>query len=65
MTRAYSLENAARVSAMSYLGVVTTALLGAILLGERPGPAAIVGMTLVVCGGVLVSMGRRVVVSKA
>ncbi len=53
MTRAYSLESAARVSGMSYLSVVVSALLGAIVLGERPGAIAIVGMGLVIAGGLV------------
>ncbi len=61
MTRAYALESAARVSGMSYLSVVASAALGAILLGERPGPTALVGMALVVLGGVLVTIRRSAV----
>ena len=61
MTRAYALESAARVSGMSYLSVVASAALGAILLGERPGPTALVGMALVVLGGVLVTTRRSTV----
>lgn len=58
MTRAYALERAARVSGMSYFSVVASALLGAALLGERPGPTAVAGMTLVIAGGVLVTFAR-------
>lgn len=58
MTRAYALEHAARVSGMSYFAVVASALLGAVLLGERPGPTAIAGMTLVIAGGLLVTFAR-------
>lgn len=65
MTRAYALEHAARVSGMSYLSVVTSAVLGAVALGERPGPLAIAGMFLVVSGGVLVSLRRSRVTSSA
>ncbi len=59
MTRAYSLEQAARVSAMSYLAVVASALLGAVALGERPPLTAILGMALVVGGGVVVSFAKE------
>lgn len=59
MTRAYSLEQAARVSAMSYLAVVASALLGALVLGERPPLVAILGMVLVVAGGVVVTFGKE------
>lgn len=58
MTRAYALENAARVSGMSYLSVVASALLGTAVLHERPGPTALVGMALVVVGGLLVTLRR-------
>ncbi|HVJ90244.1 MAG TPA: DMT family transporter [Labilithrix sp.] len=58
MTRAYALEHAARVSGMSYLSVVASALLGAAVLGERPGPTAVVGMGLVIAGGILVTFAR-------
>jgi drug/metabolite transporter (DMT)-like permease len=59
MTRAYALEQAARVSAMSYLAVVAIALLGALALGERPPLVAILGMALVVAGGVVVTFGKE------
>lgn len=58
MTRAYSLEHAARVSGMSYFSVVASALLGAAVLGERPALTAIVGMGLVIAGGLLVTRAR-------
>jgi drug/metabolite transporter (DMT)-like permease len=59
MTRAYALERAARVSAMSYLAVVVSALLGAAVLGESPTATALVGMGLVVVGGVVVTFARE------
>lgn len=59
MTRAYALEQAARVSAMSYLAVVASALLGALALGERPPLVAVLGMALVVAGGVVVTFGKE------
>jgi drug/metabolite transporter (DMT)-like permease len=55
MTRAYSLEHAAKVGGMSYLSVVASALLGALAFGEIPGPIAIAGMGLVIGGGLLVT----------
>lgn len=58
MTRAYSLERAARVSGMSYLSVVASALLGAAVLQERPTLGAILGMALVVSGGLVVTLTR-------
>jgi drug/metabolite transporter (DMT)-like permease len=61
MTRAYSLESAARLGGMSYLAVPTSALLGTFFLDERLGPTTTVGMVLVVIGGVLVTTRPRVV----
>jgi drug/metabolite transporter (DMT)-like permease len=58
LTRAYTLELAARVSGMGYLAVVASALLGAAVLGERPSVAAIAGMALVVTGGLVVTFVR-------
>lgn len=58
LTRAYTLERAARVSGMGYLAVVASALLGAAVLGERPSLAAVVGMALVVTGGLVVTFIR-------
>jgi drug/metabolite transporter (DMT)-like permease len=58
MTRAYTLEQAARVSAMGYLAVVVSALLGAAVLGERPASIAVLGMFLVIAGGVVVTLAR-------
>jgi drug/metabolite transporter (DMT)-like permease len=58
MTRAYTLERAARVSGMGYLSVVTSAILGAAVLGEHPTLGALGGMALVVAGGLLVTFMR-------
>jgi drug/metabolite transporter (DMT)-like permease len=58
LTRAYTLELAARVSGMGYLAVVASALLGALGLGERPSLAAVAGMALVVVGGLVVTFIR-------
>lgn len=58
MTRAYTLESAARVSGIGYLSVVASAILGAAVLGERPTAGALAGMALVVAGGLLVTFMR-------
>jgi drug/metabolite transporter (DMT)-like permease len=58
LTRAYTLERAARVSGMGYLAVVASALLGAAVLGERPSLGAVSGMALVVIGGLVVTFIR-------
>lgn len=59
MTRAYSLASAARVSGVSYLSVVVSALLGASFLGEPLSATATIGMTLVIAGGVAAAFGRE------
>jgi drug/metabolite transporter (DMT)-like permease len=56
MTRAYALEHAARVGGMGYLSVVASTLLGAAVLGERPTSTTVLGATLVIVGGVLVTL---------
>ncbi|CAN5905698.1 hypothetical protein BH11MYX4_BH11MYX4_59920 [soil metagenome] len=58
LTRAYSLERAARVSGIGYLSVVASALLGAAILHERPSAGALLGMALVVSGGLVVTFTR-------
>lgn len=59
MTRAYTLASAARVSGMSYLSVVASAVAGVLLLGERPTTTAFAGMALAVGGGLLLTFGPR------
>lgn len=58
MTRAYALERAARVSAVSYLAVATSAAGGALALHEWPAPLTLGGMGLVVAGGLLIALDR-------
>lgn len=58
MTRAYALERAARVSAVSYLAVATSAAVGAMALHEWPTPLTLGGMGLVVGGGLLIALER-------
>ncbi len=57
MTRAYSLGRAAHVGAIGYLSVAASALLGALALHESPHALALGGMTLVVLGGLVVTIG--------
>ena len=59
MTRAYALERAARVSAVGYLAVATSAALGAIALHEWPSRTTLLGMALVVAGGLFVVLERK------
>jgi drug/metabolite transporter (DMT)-like permease len=56
MTRAYALERAARVGGLSYLAIVVSTLLGAVVLHEEPPGRAIAGMALVVAGGLVVTV---------
>lgn len=60
MTRAYSMASAARVSGMSYLAIVVSALLGIALLGEQPSPTGIAGMVLVIAGGLLLTIPNAI-----
>ncbi|MFI5308502.1 MAG: EamA family transporter, partial [Polyangiales bacterium] len=56
MTRAYALEQAARVSSVGYLSVVASALLGALALHEWPTTQGVLGMCLVVAGGLVIAI---------
>jgi drug/metabolite transporter (DMT)-like permease len=56
MTRAYSLERAARVSGVGYLAIVGSALLGAVALHEWPSKLTLLGMALVISGGLVVTV---------
>lgn len=58
MTHAYSLERATRVSAVSYLSIVASALLGLVFLHERTTPAALFGMSLVIASGLVIAFTR-------
>jgi drug/metabolite transporter (DMT)-like permease len=59
LTRAYSLEQAARVAGLSYLSVAVSALLGALALHEWPGVRAVTGMAVVVAGGLVLTTERH------
>jgi drug/metabolite transporter (DMT)-like permease len=58
MTRAYSLDRAARVSALGYSGVLFTRALGLVFFGEVPSAVQLVGTLLVIASGVLLSLGE-------
>ncbi len=58
MTRAYSLERAAPVTALSNLGIVFTHLLAIALFAARPGPWEISGALLVIAATGLLTAGR-------
>jgi drug/metabolite transporter (DMT)-like permease len=56
MTRAYALDNAARVSALGYSGVVFTRALAVPLFGELPSAMRVAGSLLVVASGVAIAL---------
>lgn len=56
MTRAYALARAARVSAIGYLAIVVSALLGALVLHEPLSPHATVGMVAIIAAGLVISL---------
>jgi drug/metabolite transporter (DMT)-like permease len=58
MTRAYSLERAAPVTALSNLGIVFTHLLAIVVFGARPGPWEIAGALLVIAATGLLTADR-------
>ena len=59
MTRAYSLDSAARVSALTYLGILFTVLLAIPIFGERPVPAQIAGALAVIAAGLLLARSAQ------
>ncbi len=58
MTRAYALDEAARVSAMTYTSVVFMRLLAVPAFGEIPNAMQIIGSLLVIASGVVLALGR-------
>lgn len=59
MTRAYSLDVAARVSAIGYSGVVFTRLFALPVFGEVPNATQLAGSALIIASGLLLTMRRR------
>lgn len=55
LTRAYSLDRAARLAAIGYLGIVFTEILAAVFLDERPSLAQLMGSLLVIGAGVFLA----------
>ena len=53
LTRAYALDRAARLGAVSYVGVVLTYALEAVLMNRAPTVVQLAGAGLVVAAGVL------------
>lgn len=59
MTRAYSLDRAARISALNYLGIIFTNLLAIPVFGSIPGFWQIVGSALVIVSGLFITLSAR------
>ena len=57
LTKAYGLDKAARVGAISYLGVVLSQLLGVVALHEIPGVRQLGGAALVLLSGAFLVAG--------
>jgi drug/metabolite transporter (DMT)-like permease len=57
MTRAYTADKAARVSAFGYLNVVASAALGGLLSHTWPTPQSAFGMAAVIAGGLFLLFG--------
>jgi drug/metabolite transporter (DMT)-like permease len=59
MTRAYALDRAARVSTLTFLGIVLTHLLAIPIFGETPGWSQAIGAVLVMGAGLLLVRSAR------
>lgn len=55
LTRAYSLDRAARIASVGYLGIVFTELLAALILDEKPSRAQALGSLLVIGAGLFLA----------
>ena len=59
MTRAYSLDSAARISALSYLGIIFTNLLAIPIFGDIPGFLQVVGTGFVILSGIFITFSSN------
>ncbi len=59
MTRGLQLEPAGRATAVGYLQIVFAAILGIVVLGERPDAWSVAGAIVIIGGTVLLSLRRR------
>jgi len=59
MTRAYSLDRAARISALSYLCIIFTNLFAIPVFGSLPGFWQIIGSGLVILSGLIVALSAQ------
>ena len=59
MTRAYSLDRAARISALNYLGIIFTNIFAIPVFGSIPGFWQIVGSGLVILSGLFITLSAQ------
>lgn len=59
MTRAYALDSAARVSALTYLGILFTVLLAIPVFGERPSLSQALGALAIIGAGLLLARSAQ------
>ncbi len=59
MTRAYSLDGAARISALSYLGIIFTNIFAIPVFGDIPGFWQLVGTGFVIISGIFITLSAR------
>ncbi len=59
MTRAYSLDSAARVSALTYLGILFTVVLAIPVFGERPSLPQALGALAIIAAGLLLARSAQ------
>jgi drug/metabolite transporter (DMT)-like permease len=56
LTRAYALDQAARLGAVGYIAIVLTHLFGSVAFGEMPGVPAAIGAALIIGAGLLLAL---------
>ena len=59
MTRAYSLDRAARISALNYLGIIFANIFAIPVFGGFPGFWQIVGSGLVILSGIVITLSAQ------
>jgi len=59
MTRAFSLDGAARISALNYLGIIFTYIMAIPVFGDLPTPWQVIGTGLVIVSGVIIALSAQ------
>lgn len=59
MTRAFSLDGAARISALNYLGIIFTDIFAIPVFGDVPGFWQLVGTGLVILSGIVITLSAK------